>query len=76
MFKSRFPAILMVQTMFTPVFGCDKHSIEVRFRLKTMCKKLNFFGFYINSDKITGKVGIALSLVEIPTPWVRMNTHD
>ena len=47
MFKSRFPAILMVQTMFTPVFGPDKHTSEVRFPVQTMCKKFIFSGFIL-----------------------------
>ena len=47
MFKSRFPAILKVQTMFTFVFGPNKHTCEVRFRVKTMPKKFDFFEFLI-----------------------------
>ena len=47
MFKSHCPAILKVQTEFTPVFGPDKLTGEVRFYVKTMCKKVDFFGVNI-----------------------------
>ena len=47
MFKSHFPAILKVQNMFTPVFGPDKHTGEVRFCVKTMHKKVYFSEIYI-----------------------------
>ena len=40
MLKSRFPAILKVQTMSAPVFGPDKNTDEVRFHVKTMRKNL------------------------------------
>ena len=56
MFKSRFPAILKVHTMFTHAIGPDKHTGEVKFRVLAMCKKLMFSGF-IYSVKIIGKVG-------------------
>ena len=46
MFKLRYPAILKVQTIFTPVFGPYKHTGEIRFRIKTM-RKNDFFGVYI-----------------------------
>ena len=42
MFELRFPAILKEQTVFTPAFGPDKHTHEVRFREKTLRKKLIF----------------------------------
>ena len=45
-----------MQTMFTPVFGPNKHTGEVRFRLKIMCIKLIFLSLTY-SVKITGKVG-------------------
>ena len=47
MSKLRFPAILKVQTIHTPVFGPDKHTGEIRFRVKTMRKKVDIFGVYI-----------------------------
>ena len=47
MFKSHFPAIFKVQTKITSVFGPDKDTGEVRLRVKTMLKKVDFIGFYI-----------------------------
>ena len=52
MFKSCFLAILKVQTLFTAVFAPHKHTGVDRLRIKTMCKKLIFWGF-IYSVKIT-----------------------
>ena len=42
--------------MFTSAFGPDKHTSEVRFRVKTMRKKL-IVSRFTYSVKITGKVG-------------------
>ena len=80
MFKSRFPVILKVQTMFTPILGPDKHTGEVRFRVKTMHKKLIFWRFVYSVknrkggrkiNHLRGRNFKATSLAEIPTPWVR-----
>ena len=54
MFKSHFPAVLKVQTMFTPIFGPDKHTSEVRIRVKT---KLIFLGYIYCQNNQKKKVG-------------------